>query len=135
MKSFCLAIACCAALVGTAGAQRAAGAGRPGSAERAGAERRTEERDRVAPQREREEDDAHRRAARGVVQKIYDNNLADSPNETLRVSLDNEMKDLVWQMLLTKGDTMWAAYPAAHAGAEADRQGRDRQAARARRPA
>jgi hypothetical protein len=45
-----------------------------------------------------------------VVQKIYDNNLSDTPNEALRGTLDNEMKDLVWQLLMTKGDAMWAAY-------------------------
>jgi hypothetical protein len=46
----------------------------------------------------------------GVVQKIYDNNLSETPNEELRVSLDNQMKDLVWQMLLVKGNAMWAAF-------------------------
>ena len=45
-----------------------------------------------------------------VVQKIYDNNLSDTPNEELRVSLDDQMKELVWQMLLVKGDSMWAAF-------------------------
>jgi hypothetical protein len=47
-----------------------------------------------------------------VVQKIYDNNLSDAPNEELRVTLDNQMKDLVWQMLVVKGDAMWAAFRA-----------------------
>jgi hypothetical protein len=46
----------------------------------------------------------------GVVQKIYDNNLSETPNDELRVSLDNQMKDLVWQMLLVKGNAMWAAF-------------------------
>jgi hypothetical protein len=45
-----------------------------------------------------------------VVQKIYDNNLSDAPNEEVRVTLDNQMKDLVWQMLAVKGDSMWAAF-------------------------
>jgi hypothetical protein len=45
-----------------------------------------------------------------VVQKIYDNNLADAPNEELRVTLDNQMKELVWQMLVVRGNSMWAAY-------------------------
>ena len=45
-----------------------------------------------------------------VVQRIYDNNLSDTPNEELRVSLDNQMKELVWQMLLVKGNAMWAAF-------------------------
>ena len=45
-----------------------------------------------------------------VVQKIYDNNLSDAPNEELRVTLDNQMKELVWQMLAVRGNSMWAAY-------------------------
>ena len=45
----------------------------------------------------------------GVVQKIYENNLSDTPNEALRVSLDNEMRELVWQMVAIKGNSMWTA--------------------------
>ena len=45
-----------------------------------------------------------------VVQKIYDNNLSETPNGELRVSLDNQMKELVWQMLLVKANAMWAAF-------------------------
>jgi Spy/CpxP family protein refolding chaperone len=46
----------------------------------------------------------------GVVQKIYENNLADTPNDELRTTLDNQMKELVWQMVAIKGNAMWAAF-------------------------
>jgi len=45
-----------------------------------------------------------------VVQKIYDNNLSDTPNQELRGGLDNQMKELVWQLLLVKANSMWAAF-------------------------
>ena len=45
-----------------------------------------------------------------VVRRVYDNNLSDSPDEKLRAGLDAEMKELVWQVLLVKGDSMWAAF-------------------------
>ena len=109
MKSFCLAIACCAALVGTAGAQQPVPASPavPNVPALNDAQMAA-----IASLRGESEKKATLIAVQlaAVVQKIYDNNLADSPNETLRVSLDNEMKDLVWQLLQSKGDTMWAAY-------------------------
>jgi hypothetical protein len=46
----------------------------------------------------------------GIVQKIYENNLSDTPNEELRVTLDNQMRDLVWQMVSIKGNAMWTAF-------------------------
>lgn len=46
----------------------------------------------------------------GVVQKIYENNLSDLPNDELRVSLDNQMRELVWQMVAIKGNSMWTAF-------------------------
>ena len=46
----------------------------------------------------------------GIVQKIYENNLADTPNEEIRVTLDNQMRDLVWQMVSIKGNAMWTAF-------------------------
>jgi len=46
----------------------------------------------------------------GVVQKIYENNLQDLPNEELRVTLDNQMRELVWQMVSIKGNAMWTAF-------------------------
>jgi len=109
MKSFCLAIACCAGLVGTAGAQPPvpASPAAPNVPALNDAQMAA-----IASLRGESEKKATLIAVQlaAVVQKIYDNNLADSPNETLRVSLDNEMKDLVWQLLQSKGDTMWAAY-------------------------
>jgi hypothetical protein len=45
----------------------------------------------------------------GVVKRIYANNLADAPDLALTTALDAEMKDLVWQLLLVKGESMWAA--------------------------
>lgn len=45
----------------------------------------------------------------GVVRKIYENNLADTPDAAVTSALDAEMKDLVWQVLLVKGESMWAA--------------------------
>ena len=44
-----------------------------------------------------------------VVKQIYTNNLADAPNAALTSTLDAEMKELVWQLLLVKGESMWAA--------------------------
>jgi hypothetical protein len=46
----------------------------------------------------------------GIVQKIYENNLSDAPNEQLRVTLDNQMRELVWQMVSIKGNAMWTAF-------------------------
>jgi hypothetical protein len=46
----------------------------------------------------------------GVVQKIYENNLLDTPNDELRATLDNQMRDLVWQMVSIKGNAMWTAF-------------------------
>jgi len=46
----------------------------------------------------------------GIVQKIYENNLSDTPNDELRVTLDNQMRELVWQMVSIKGNAMWTAF-------------------------
>jgi hypothetical protein len=46
----------------------------------------------------------------GIVQKVYENNLSDTPNDELRVSLDNQMRELVWQMVAIKGNSMWTAF-------------------------
>lgn len=108
MKCFCLAIACCAGFVGTAGAQPVPAVPAAQNVPALSDAQKTA----IASLRMESEKKATLVAVQlaAVVQKIYDNNLADSPNETLRVSLDNEMKDLVWQLLQSKGDTMWAAY-------------------------
>jgi len=45
-----------------------------------------------------------------VVQRLYANNLSDTPDESVRSALDAEMKELVWQLLVVKGDSMWAAF-------------------------
>ena len=109
MKSFCLAIACCAVCAGGAGAQTVPGAL---AAQSVVPPLSDAQKTAIASLRSESEKKATLIAVQlaAVVQKIYDNNLADSPNEALRVSLDNEMKELVWQLLLTKGDTMWAAF-------------------------
>lgn len=39
----------------------------------------------------------------GIVQKIYENMLADNPNEKLRSTLSAQMKEAAWQLLLIKG--------------------------------
>jgi Spy/CpxP family protein refolding chaperone len=135
MKSLCLVLSGCMLFAGAAQAQlvpasardRHAGV-RRGLAEAAGGEDGQGAPDAAAAQDVPELTDAQRTAIaslRGeterkatlmavqlaaVVQRIYDNNLSDRPNEELRVALDNEMKDLVWQMLMTKGDAMWAAF-------------------------
>jgi hypothetical protein len=46
----------------------------------------------------------------GIVQQIYENNLSDAPNDQLRATLDNQMRDLVWQMVSIKGNAMWTAF-------------------------
>lgn len=45
-----------------------------------------------------------------VVRKIYENNLSEAPDLSLRATLDAQMKDSVWQLLQVKGEAMWAAY-------------------------
>ena len=114
MKSFWLAIACCAVCAGAAGAQTPPAPQTPPPAPAAPAAPPLTDAQKTAIASLRAESEkkstliAVQLAA--VVQRIYDNNLLDSPNEALRASLDNEMKDLVWQILLTKGDSMWAAF-------------------------
>ena len=109
MKSFCLAVACCAVCAGGASAQAVPAAPAAQSVVPALSDA---QKTAIASLRSESEKKATLIAVQlaAVVQKIYDNNLADSPNEALRVSLDNEMEELVWQLLLTKGDTMWAAF-------------------------
>ena len=108
MKSFCLAVVCCAVCAGAAVAQPVPATPGAQNVPALSEAQKTA----IASLRSESEKKTTLIAVQlaAVVQRIYDNNLADSPNQTLRVSLDNEMKDLVWQMLLTKGDTMWAAF-------------------------
>jgi hypothetical protein len=44
-----------------------------------------------------------------VVTRLYENNLSEAPDVAVRTTLDAEMKDLVWQLLMVKGESMWAA--------------------------
>lgn len=41
-----------------------------------------------------------------VISKIYANMLADRPDESLRVKLSNEMKNVTWQLLAIKGQAI-----------------------------
>lgn len=104
MKSFCLAL-CCLALSTMGAAAQAVATQEPpvlNDAQKSAIRALQSESDQKATQ-------AATQLA-GVVQKIYENNLADTPNEELRVSLDAQMKELVWQMVAIKGNAMWAAF-------------------------
>jgi hypothetical protein len=107
MKSFGLVLSCWTLLAGVAQAQPPSAAAVPDvpaltDAQRSAIQLLQSDSDRKAAQI------AVQLAA--VVQKIYDNNLSDTPTEELRVTLDDQMKELVWQMLLVKGNAMWAAF-------------------------
>src|SRR5436853_4318249 len=43
----------------------------------------------------------------GLVRKIYDNMLADKPDEELRSKLSLEMKEASWELLAIKGQAIW----------------------------
>lgn len=104
MKSFCLAL-CCLALSTMGAAAQAVATQEPpvlNDAQKSAIRALQSESDQKATQ-------AATQLA-GVVQKIYENNLADTPNEELRVSLDAQMKEQVWQMVAIKGNAMWAAF-------------------------
>jgi hypothetical protein len=104
MKSFCLAL-CCVALSTMGAAAQAVATREPpvlNDAQKSAIRALQSESEQKTTQ-------AATQLA-GVVQKIYENNLADTPNEELRVSLDGQMKELVWQMVAIKGNAMWAAF-------------------------
>lgn len=42
----------------------------------------------------------------GIVTKVYDNMLADKPNEKLRVQLSTRMKATAWELLTIKGQAI-----------------------------
>ena len=107
MKSFGLVLSCCALLAGVAQAQP------PSTAAVQDVPALTEAQKSAIQQIQTESDQKAAQIAvqlAAVVQKIYDNNLSDTPAEELRVTLDSQMKELVWQMLLLKGNSMWAAF-------------------------
>jgi hypothetical protein len=134
MKSLCLVLSGCLLFAGAAqahlvpasargqhagvgrGLTGAGGQGRPGAPDAAAAHDvpalTDAQKTAIASLRSETEKKATLMAVQlaAIVQRIYDNNLSDTPNEDLRVALDNEMKDLVWQLLMTKGDAMWAAF-------------------------
>jgi hypothetical protein len=102
MKSLCLVLGCCALLAGLANTAAAQDVPALTDAQKSAIRALQTESEQKATQL------AVQLAT--VVQKIYDNNLSDAPNEQLRVTLDDEMKELVSQMLLVKGNSMWAAF-------------------------
>jgi hypothetical protein len=102
MKSFCLVLGCFALLAGLATTAAAQNVPALTDAQKSAIRAVQSESEQKATQL------AVQLAT--VVQKIYDNNLSDTPDEELRVTLDNQMKELVWQMLLVKGNSMWAAF-------------------------
>jgi len=111
MKSFCLVLGCCALFAGAVQAQPVPAA--PGTPAAQEVPPLTDTQSSAIRALESESGQKTTQLAvqlAAVVQKIYDNNLSDTPNEELRVSLDNQMKELVWQMLLIKGNSMWSAY-------------------------
>jgi hypothetical protein len=109
MKSFCLVVACCALFAGAAQAQPVA----PNAAAAQDVHALTDAQVTAIRALQAESGQKATQLAvelAAVVKRIYDNNLSDTPNEELRVSLDNQMKELVWQMLLVKENSMWAAF-------------------------
>jgi hypothetical protein len=104
MRSFCLAL-CCAAFSTTAVLAQAVAAQAPpvlNDAQKSAIRALQGESEQKTMQVATE--------LAGLVQKVYENNLSDTPNEELRVSLDAQMKELVWQMVAIKGNAMWAAF-------------------------
>lgn len=110
MKSLCLVLSCCMLVAGAAQAQQAPAV--PSAAAQDVPALTDAQKTAIASLRSETEKKATLMAVQlaAVVERIYGNNLSDTPNEELRVGLDNEMKDLVWQLLMTKGDAMWAAF-------------------------
>jgi hypothetical protein len=109
MKSFCLVVGCCALFAGAAQAQPVA----PNAAAAQDVHALTDAQVTAIRALQAESGQKATQLAvelAAVVKRIYDNNLSDTPNEELRVSLDNQMKELVWQMLLVKENSMWAAF-------------------------
>ena len=45
-----------------------------------------------------------------VVRRLYENNLSDSPDADVRRELDVQLKELLWQTLVVKGNATWAAF-------------------------
>jgi hypothetical protein len=111
MKSFCLVLSCCTLVAGAVQAQPVPAA--PNAAAAQGVPPLTDTQSSAIRALETESGQKTTQLAvqlAAVVQKIYDNNLSDTPNEQLGASLDTQMKELVWQMLQIKGSSMWAAY-------------------------
>jgi hypothetical protein len=109
MKSFCLVFGCCALIAGAAQAQPVA----PNAAAVQDVHALTDAQVTAIRALQAESGQKATQLAvelAAVVKRIYDNNLSDTPNEELRVALDNQMKELVWQMLLVKENSMWAAF-------------------------
>jgi len=109
MKSFCLVLGCCALFAAAAQAQPVA----PNAAAAQDVHALTDAQVTAIRALQAESGQKATQLAvelAAVVKRIYDNNLSDTPNEELRVSLDNQMKELVWQMLLVKENSMWAAF-------------------------
>ena len=42
----------------------------------------------------------------GIVSQLYENMLSDKPDEQLRAKLDAELKDVTWELLVIKGQSM-----------------------------
>ena len=110
MKSFCLVLGCCALIAGAAQAQPVPAA--PAAAAQEVPALTDAQVTAIRALQAESGQKATQLAVElaAVVKRIYDNNLSDTPNEELRVSLDNQMKELVWQMLLVKENSMWAAF-------------------------
>jgi hypothetical protein len=111
MKSFCFVLGCCVLFAGAAQAQPVPAA--PNAAAAQAPPALTDAQMSAIRALQSESGQKTTQLAvelAAVVQKIYDNNLSDAPNEELRVTLDNQMKELVWQMLMVKGNAMWAAF-------------------------
>jgi len=106
MKSFCLVIGCVLLCATSAGAQQPEA--RPQEVPALNDAQKSAIRALQGESEQKTTQTATQLA--GVVQKIYENNLSDAPNEALRVSLDNEMRELVWQMVAIKGNSMWTAF-------------------------
>jgi hypothetical protein len=111
MKSFCLVVGCCALVAGAVQAQPVPAVPSVAAAQEVPA--LTDAQTSAIRMLQSESGQKTTQLAvqlAAVVQRIYDNNLSDAPNEELGASLDTQMKELVWQMLQIKGSSMWAAY-------------------------
>jgi hypothetical protein len=110
MKGFCLVVGCVALCASVAAAQPVSGV--PGAAAQEVPALNDAQKSAVRALQGESEQKTAQAAGQlaGVVQKIYENNLSDTPNDELRVTLDNQMRDLVWQMVSIKGNAMWTAF-------------------------